>query len=518
MKKRIVIIGGGPAGLSTAYELLKADCNIEPVIVEMEDCVGGLAKTVFDEEGNGTDIGPHRFHSKNNEVMEQWNEILPFQGKPAKDDILLSRKIDFDQTDADPEKSDKVFLKRKRFSRIYYKKHFLDYPIKLKAATVFAMGIPTTIVAGFSYLKSCLRKLPETNLETFMINRFGRVLYQLFFEGYTQKVWGLHPSKISKDWGAQRIKGISLVKVLVNAVLTPLNLMRKKEISLIDEYHYPKFGSQQLWETMADEITRKGCEIILNSEVVNIVKTDDKITSIKVKNTKTGETREIFGDMFVSSMPVKDLITGMNDVPDDIYEIAKNLSYRDYILVNYLVNKINLKNNTDCPTVNNIAPDSWIYLQDDGVKAGRLDIMNNFSPYIIKNWKNDVVINLEYFCNENDDFWNMSDKDITEFGLRELKNLNVTDCSDIKTSKVIRIKKAYPSYFGSYEKFSEIKEYINKLDNLYCIGRNGQHKYNNMDHSVLSGIIASRVILQNLDKNLLWDVNTDSEYQETKSV
>jgi protoporphyrinogen oxidase len=191
--------------------------------------------------------------------------------------------------------------------------------------------------------------------------------------------------------------------------------------------------------------------------------------------------------------------------------------YRDFILVNYITSKINLKNNTNYPTINNIAPDSWIYLQDNGVTAGRLDIMNNFSPYMVKNYTDEVVINLEYFCNENDKFWCKSDDEIIKFGVDELKNLNVIDNDDIKTAKVIRIKKAYPSYFGAYDKFDALKNYINSLDNLLCVGRNGQHKYNNMDHSVLSGIIAARIILQNSDKTELWNVNTDPDYQEIKT-
>ena len=516
MGKRVIIIGSGPAGLTTAYKLLKEDNSLKITLIEKDSAVGGLSKTIYDECGNGTDIGPHRFHSKNQEVMDLWNEVLPFQGKPAIDDIITKRNIIFKSDGADPEVEDRVFLKRKRFSRIYYKKHFLDYPIKLKPATILAMGIPTTFVAGMSYLKSCIHKIPEINLESFMINRFGRVLYELFFEGYTQKVWGVHPSKISKDWGSQRIKGISLIKVLINAILTPLNLMKKKEISLIEEYHYPKYGSSQLWETMAQSIKDMGGEIILNNEVVGLHKEGDKITSLRVINTQTKEESEIFGDVIVSSMPIKDLLFNMNDVPPEIRELAQNLVYRDYVLVNYLVKKINLKNDTDNPTINNIAPDSWIYLQDNGVKAGRLDIMNNFSPYIVKDYKNDVVINLEYFCNEGDEFWTDTDENIINFGISELKNLNVIDDKDIKTSKVLRVTKAYPSYFGSYEKFDDIKGYLNTIENLYCVGRNGQHKYNNMDHSVLSGIIASRLILGNMDKNILWEVNTDSEYQETK--
>ena len=514
--KTVIIIGAGPAGLTTAYKLLKSDKNINLIIIEEDSRVGGLSKTIYDENGNGTDIGPHRFHSKNEEVMELWSEILPFQSAPAKDDILVGRKIDFDGYAADPEKTDKVFLKRKRFSRIYYKKHFLDYPIKLKLTLLFALGIPTTVVAGFSYLKSCVHKIPETNLESFMINRFGRVLYKLFFESYTQKVWGVHPSNISKDWGSQRIKGISLVKVLVNAILTPFNLIRKKEISLIEEYHYPKLGSSQLWEMMAEEIDKLGGKILLNTKVTDVVKKDNRIVFVKVINSEMNVVNEIYGDIFVSSMSVKELLINMNEVPNYVTSIAEGLVYRDFILVNFLVSKINLRNNTSCQTVNNIAPDSWIYLQDVDVTAGRLDIMNNFSPYIVKNFKEDVVINMEYFCDEKDDFWAMDDKDIIKVAIKELKKLNIVMEADVKMSRVIRIKKAYPSYFGSYNSFATLKNYLNMIDNLYCIGRNGQHKYNNMDHSVLSGIIAARIIQQKSSKNELWDVNTDSDYQEIK--
>ncbi len=518
MKKRVVIIGAGPAGLCAAYELLDANPNIELIIIESENKVGGLAKTIYDENGNGTDIGPHRFHSKNEDVLNFWDKFLLPQNAPAIDDIMLNRKIEFNSLGADPEKADKVFLKRKRFSRIFYKNCFIDYPIKLKPSTILAMGIPTTIIAGFSYLKSCIKKLPETNLETFMINRFGKVLYELFFEGYTQKVWGVHPSKISKDWGSQRIKGISLINILKNAILSPLKLVKNKEVSLIDEYSYPKWGASQLWEIISDEIKIRGGKILLNTEVKELVKADNKICAVKVFNKDKNTFEEILGDIFISSMPIKELLCNMNEVPENIKDIASKLVYRDFILVNYIVSKFNLKNNTKSPTINDIAPDSWIYLQDNGIHAGRLDIMNNFSPYLVKNLKEDIVINLEYFCNENDDFWNKDDSEIINFGVSELDKLKAVKKEDIKSSKVIRVKKAYPSYFGSYDKFDLLKDYINSIDNLYCIGRNGSHKYNNMDHSVLSGIVVSRVLNQSLNKNLLWDINTDSEYQETKKI
>ena len=517
-KKRVIIIGGGAAGLTAAYRILEASNQYVPIIIEADDKVGGLAKTVFDEYGNGTDIGPHRFFSKNNEVINFWKKIFPFQNAPSVDDILLKREMCLSETGEDPQKTDNVFLIRKRFSRIYYKKHFIDYPIKLRLSTISAIRLLKTFSAGMSYICSVFRKLPEANLESFMINRFGKVLYRLFFEGYTQKVWGVHPSAISKDWGVQRIKGISLLGILYNAILSPFNLIKKKETSLIEEYYYPKMGSSSLWEAMADKIRQNGGVILLNTRVNQIVKNNNKIVSVNVTNDKTGKTEEISADIFISSMPVKDLLTNMNDVSDEIYNIADKLCYRDYILANYVVSNINLKNNTKWPTINNIAPDSWIYLQDNGIHAGRLDIMNNFSPYIISDFKNNFVINMEYFCNENDEFWNKDDCYIKEFGLEELKNLNILDNDNVKSSRIIRIKKAYPSYFGSYDSFYKIKDYINSIENLYCIGRNGQHKYNNMDHSILSGMVVSRIITQNHDKNILWDINTESDYQETKSL
>ncbi len=514
-KKNVIIIGAGPAGLSCAYSLIGTDYT--PIIIEADSSVGGLAKTIY-ENGNGTDIGPHRFYTKNDKIMNLWDKILPIQGALSCDDILTNRNIILNKNGPDPEKENNVFLRRKRFSRIYYSNHFLDYPLKLNFQNLFALGISKTFIAGLSYLKSCFYKIPETNLESYMINHFGKVLYELFFKDYTQKVWGVHPAEISKEWGVQRIKGISLSKILLNAFCLIFAIKQKKEISLTEEYFYPKLGSSQLWDAMAEKIKQSGGKIILNSEVIYVNKKGNKIVSVKVRN-KNGSIMELFGDIFVSSMPIKTLFTNMNDVPQKIYNSAANLSYRDFILVNFVTKKINLKNNTKFPTINNIAPDSWIYLQDKGIKAGRLDIINNFSPYIVKNYKENVVINLEYFCNENDEFWNESDENIINFAVSELKKLSVIDDGDIKTSKVIRIKKAYPSYFGSgYDKFEQIKDYINTFDNLYCIGRNGQHKYNNMDHSVLSGLTASRVIMKDFDKNILWGINTDSEYQEFKNL
>ena len=508
-KKTAIIIGAGPAGLSAACRLLD-ETDIKPIIIEQSNIIGGISKTVF-YDNNGTDIGPHRFFTKSKEVMDFITSFLPLQGKPAKDDILLNREFE-ETVGSDPEKEDLVLLKRKRFSRIYYLKKFFDYPISLKPKLFFNLGLIRTMKIGFSYIKSCVVKRKEVSLEDFMINHFGKVLYELFFEKYTQKVWGKHPSEIPKDWGSQRIKGVSLFKILLKAMLTPFNkvLKRETERSLVEEYFYPKYGAGQLWDLMAEKITKSGGQIRFNSKITRFYNDDKHIYSVVLEN---GE--EIKADYIISSMPIKDLINGMQYVPEDVQNIASNLEYRNYILVSLLASKINLENDTNYPTINNIAPDSWIYMQEEDIKAGRLHIMNNFTPYVIEDYKNKILINLEYFCSEGDEFWTKSQKDMIDFGISELEKLNIIKKEDVLNSKYISVDKAYPAYFGAYKDFDTVKNYLNKFDNIYCIGRNGQHKYNNMDHSILSGLKVAEA-LKSGDVNLLWDVNTENDYQETK--
>lgn len=514
-KQNIIIIGAGPAGLSAALNILKTNKNINLTIIEEESVVGGLSRTIKTNAAN-TDIGPHRFFTKNKDVWKLWTELLPLQGSPSIDDLLTNREIALPLKGPDPEKEDKVFLKRKRFSRIYYQKKFFDYPLKVQS--IFNLGIKTSFLIGISYLKSCFFKIKEKNLEAFMINRFGRTLYKLFFEGYTEKVWGVHPRELSDKWGSQRIKGISLFNILKDTVFQLFHKKTKKEVSLIDEYYYPKLGSSQMWETMAEKIQKLGGTIILDHRVTEISQKNNKINTIKFVDTKTLSEKSSDCDIVISSMPIKNLIIGMKDVPEEIMQLAQNLKYRDFILVNYTIRELNLSNDTSFPTINNIAPDSWIYLQDKDIKAGRLDIVNNFSPYMIKNFKNNVVINLEYFCNEGDEFWAKKDKDIIDIATQELSKLHAVDKKDIISANVIRIKKAYPSYIGSYNDFDKIKSYINSIENLYCIGRNGQHKYNNMDHSVSDGIELAKIIKNGVNKKILWDLNTDNKYQEEDKI
>ena len=514
--KRAIIIGAGPAGLSAAYNLLKNTDDILPIVYEELDSVGGISRTVH-YNGNGIDLGGHRLFSKNREILEFWEEVLPLQGKPPIDDKILNRTIEISEHGPDPDETDRVMLKRRRVSRIFYLRKFFDYPISLKASTILNMGLGRTFKAGMSYIKSCFIKREEHSLEDFMINRFGLVLYKMFFEKYTQKVWGLHPKEISKEWGEQRIKGLSLSKAVINALLSPFKLLsnKQKETSLIDEFFYPKYGCGQLWEAMADDILKMGGEIHFNSKVTGLNYSGGKINSVRV--LENDEEKPVEGDYIISSMPVKDLILGLGDVvPAEVKNVAENLPYRDYILVGFYCNKIKLKNNTKIPTVNNICPDNWIYIQEDDITAGRMQIMNNWSPYLVKDFEHKVFLSLEYFCNEGDELWNMSDKDMINFGISELEKLNVIEKQDVIDSVRVNVKKAYPAYFGAYKDFDVVKNYLDAIDNLYCIGRNGQHKYNNMDHSMLSGIEAVRAITGKIDKSLVWQVNTEKEYHEVK--
>lgn len=512
MTKYAVIIGAGPAGLTAAYELLK-NTDIKPIIIEELDSVGGIARTVF-HNGNGIDLGGHRLFSKSQTILDLWEELLPLQGKPPIDDKILGRKITVSQNGPDPDETEIVMLKRRRLSRIYYLRKFFNYPISLSLKTILNMGIIRTAKSGFSYIKSCMVKRNENNLEDFMINRFGKVLYETFFEKYTQKVWGLHPKQISKEWGEQRIKGLSLSKAIINAILSPLHLIsnKQKETSLIEEYFYPKYGCGQLWNIMADKITKLGGEIKFNCKVTGFKNTENYINSVIVQ-TPDGEER-IDADYILSSMPIKDLICGLQNIPENIKEVASELPYRDYILAGFYLDKFNLKNNTKIKTVNNICPDSWIYLQDDDITAGRLQIMNNWSPYLVKDFQNKVFISLEYFATEGDELWSKTENEMFEIALKDIKSLNLTEEEHILDKIVVKVKKAYPAYFGSYKDFDKIKNHLKEYKNLYCIGRNGQHKYNNMDHSMLSGIEAVKCIKNGTDKNIIWEVNSEKQYHE----
>lgn len=514
--KKVTIIGAGPAGLTAGYELLKKD-GYDVTILEKTDRIGGISQTVR-YKGNRMDIGGHRFFSKDERVNEWWQNVMPIQGKPSYDDLVLNRVKDFDEGGPDPEKEDTVMLIRNRVSRIYYSKHFFDYPVSLKWSTIRGMGFATTMKAGFSYLRTVFKKLPEDNLENFYINRFGRVLYSMFFEGYTEKLWGRHPRDISADWGAQRVKGLSIsavIKDIFGKIIPRKN--RKVETSLIEEYVYPKFGPGQLWENVADMIQQMGGTIVMESEVKNLNVSNGNVTS--VTTLENGVEKTYDSDVVISSMPVNDLIAGIkgDNIPELVKESAADLPFRDFVTVGLLLNKLNLKNETKMKTLNNIVPDCWIYVQDTGVKLGRIQIFNNWSPYMVENPEKYVWIGLEYFCREGDDFWNMSDEDCINMAIDELVSMDVIEREDVMDSHRERIQKAYPAYFDGYAHIDDIIDYINTIDNLYCVGRNGQHRYNNMDHSMATSFETVDNIVNGVkDKSNIWNVNTESEYHETK--
>lgn len=516
--KKIVIIGAGPAGLTAAYELLKKSNQYEITLLEETETIGGISRTVRYKD-NRMDIGGHRFFSKDQNVMDWWTNILPIQGSPSYDDKVLGREKSLVSGGPDPEDDDRVMLLRQRVSRIYYRKKFFDYPITMKPQTFINMGLIQTIKAGCSYIKSSVHKLPESSLENFYINRFGHVLYSMFFEGYTEKLWGRHPREISADWGAQRVKGLSIraiIKDMLSKIIHSKN--RKVETSLIEEFIYPKYGPGQLWETVASEIESAGGTIIKNAFVNKIIVNNEVIKGISYLD-ENGEQVSVEADILISSMPVKDLIASMgNNVPSNIRKIADGLPYRDFITIGLLVNRLNMKNLTKIKTLNNIVPDCWIYVQDTGVKLGRIQIFNNWSPYMVKDVDSKVWIGLEYFCREGDSFWNMSDEESRNFATKELIKMGIIDKrEDVLDAHKEKVKKAYPAYFDTYKDMDKVIKYLNGYSNLYCVGRNGQHRYNNMDHSMVTAFeTVNNILSGRQDKSNVWNVNTDKEYHEEK--
>ncbi|MDN6553597.1 NAD(P)/FAD-dependent oxidoreductase [Bifidobacterium mongoliense] len=540
-KQSVVIIGGGPAGLTAAWELTKDGGaeRYDVTVLEATKEFGGISRTVK-HNGNRMDIGGHRFFSKDDRIMRWWKNILPLQGAPSYDDKKLGRHHDLEPGGPDPEQTDKVMLKRHRVSRIFWNHHFLDYPISLTPGLLKALGFKLTMEVGFSYLYSMVHKLPEDNLENFYINRFGRKLYSMFFEGYTAKVWGRPPKEISADWGAQRVKGLDVVAVLKNAFL---KLMPKKrdnsqvETSLIEEFWYPKLGPGQLWETVEQQCVDQGATVITDAKVTEIVREHGTISAVRYVDEK-GKSTELKADEFISSMPLKDLLNAMDAapvddraaksgkagaakaVPKDMVTVANGLPYRDFITIGLLVKRLRITNTTDIPTLGNppIVPDCWIYVQDPGYKVGRVQLFNNWSPYLVKDVDNTVWVGLEYFCQEGDEFWTMNDEEATAFAIKELTRMRlINGPQDVLDSHRELVKKAYPAYFDTYDRMPELAEYLDSFGNLYCVGRNGQHRYNNQDHSMASAIEAVGNIKDGkTSKRNVWSVNTEKSYHEKK--
>ena len=526
-QKTAIIIGAGPAGLTAAYELLHKT-NIKPIVFEASNDIGGISKTV-NYKGNRIDIGGHRFFSKSDRVIEWWNNILPLQKTNDKSLTIKyhgkSQTIEDNTGGVDPDKADEVMLIRSRLSRIYYLNRFFNYPVTLDFTTIKNLGLWRITKIGMSYIKARLLPIKEKSLEEFYINRFGRELYNTFFRDYTEKVWGVPCKDIAPDWGAQRVKGLSITKAVTYAlkqiIKDPVKNISQKntEISLIEYFLYPKFGPGQMWESVAKIVQKMGGQVTKNTTVTKLHAKGNTITGVTVLDTKTGKLKRIDGDYFFSTMPIKELIAAIDGaiVPKNVQAVAGGLPYRDFIIVGLLMKKLKIKNDTNRKTKNNLVPDNWIYIQEPGVKVGRLQIFNNWSPYLVEDSKN-VWIGLEYFANEGDELWEKSDKNMSSLGINELCQIGIIDKTDVLDSTVIRMKKTYPAYFGTYARFDEIRHFTDKYSNLFLIGRNGMHRYNNQDHSMLTAMTAvENIINGRKDKDNIWDINVEKEYSEENS-
>jgi len=536
--KTAIIIGAGPAGLTAAHELLQTT-DIVPIIFEATDQLGGISRTCR-YKGNRIDIGGHRFFSKSDRVMDWWQNILPIQGAPARDDLILGR--DSWKTEAkshrrggeaprhpgapapDPETADEVMLVRQRLSRIMFLRTFFDYPVSLTLNTVRNLGFRRMVAIAISYTwAKCFPIRHMRSLEDFFINQFGSELYKTFFRDYTEKVWGVPCHEIPADWGAQRIKGLSLSKALAHAIkrITSRNSVvdqKTVETSLIESFLYPKFGPGQLWETVAARVQAGGGQIQMQHRIVKMHGDGDRITAVDVENTATGERSTVMGDYFFSSMPVRELIAAVGGAaPTQVQHVASGLQYRDFMTVGILAKKLLLKNPTPGKSINDIIPDNWIYIQESDVSVGRLQIYNNWSPYLTAD-PDLVWVGMEYFCNEGDQLWSMADDAFASFAVSELAKIGMVDADDVLDTTVIRVPKAYPAYFGTFAEFGAVREYLDGFSNLFLVGRNGMHRYNNMDHSMLSAMTAvENIITGKVDKDNIWSINAEADYHESKA-
>lgn len=522
MNKIAVIAGAGPAGLTAAYELLKrSEGHVLPVVYEQSEQIGGISRTV-NHNGNRIDIGGHRFFSKDEHIMQWWRDITPMQGAPAMDDRILGKERELAPGGPDPDVEDRVMLTRDRVSRIFYLRKFFDYPISLKWRTFANMGLWRTIKAGCGYLSSTLHKRKEDSLENFYINRFGKPLYSMFFEDYTEKVWGLHPSRLGADWGSQRVKGLSLSGILKEVITRPFRSDKSKvETSLIEEFIYPKYGPGQLWECVAADVDNlAGKKAVITGHHVTAVNIgpDNKVVSVETTDS-SGAVSTTPCDYFISTMPLAELLPALKgiDVPDEVMEVATTLPYRDFITVGLLLDRLQIVNETKLRTYAGRVPDTWIYIQERDVKIGRLQVFNNWSPYMVKDYENTVWIGLEYFCSEGDELWQMPQQQFIDMAIRELEHIGIIKADGVKDAVRIKVKKAYPAYYGSYYKLDKVREFLDTIPNLYCIGRNGQHRYNNMDHSMLTAMETVGNIVNGIDsKENIWKVNTEGNYHESK--
>ncbi len=522
---KALIIGAGPAGLTAASEFLKRSAVI-PTVLEKSGAMGGISRTVR-YKGNRIDIGGHRFFSKSDRVMNWWMNVMPPEGGVDRLQEIQyqnrKRTVEMPASGPDPNSEDRVMLIRNRKSRIYFLGRFFDYPIKLSADTLRKLGPWRAVRIGVSYLYSMVhREKPEATLEQFFINRFGRELYTTFFKSYTEKVWGVPCHEISAEWGAQRIKGLSLVKAIAHfarGIFRRASSVSQKETetSLIEKFFYPKYGPGQLWEYVAESVVASGGEILTGWSVDRVRVSGKRVDAVEAVH-ESGERRRFEAGHFFSTMPVRDLIRALDcDVPPSVRTISEGLQYRDFITVGLLVDRL-LPQEEGSAGAPKPLQDNWIYIQEPDVLVGRMQIFNNWSPYMVRD-PDKVWIGLEYFCYETDELWKKNDEEMIALAVEEMRRIGMISEADVRDGTVIRVPKTYPAYFGTYARFDELREFLDGFENLYLVGRNGMHKYNNQDHSMLTAMTAVDNILAGVhDKANIWAVNTEMEYHEEKKT
>ncbi|MCO5241432.1 MAG: NAD(P)/FAD-dependent oxidoreductase [Chitinophagaceae bacterium] len=517
-----IIIGAGPAGLTAAYELL-TKTDIIPIVFEQDDQPGGLSKTI-DYKGNKIDIGGHRFFSKSEKVVSWWLHFLPLEPGSAGEDYHIHYKggsASFKHTHAVAVNENQVMMLRPRKSRIYFQKKFFDYPLQLNGKTLWNLGMVKTIRIACSYIYAKLVPVkPEQHLADFFRNRFGAELYRTFFKDYTEKVWGVPCEKLPSTWGQQRVKDLNIGKVIKHAfksVFARNTTIDQKgtSTSLIEQFMYPRFGPGQMWETVARAVEELGGKIHYHTTVTAVNGDEhNRIRSVEVTDHVTNEKKIYEGDYFFSTMPVKELVkqTAHLDIPPEVQYAAESLEYRDFLIVGILTSALAIKEK------NSRFTDNWIYIQDRHIRAGRIQFFHNWSPYMIKD-PDDIWIGVEYFCNESDRFWQQSDDAIAAGAISEMQQIGILNAEQVKDKLVVKVKKAYPSYFGGYNNFSVVQEFLDQIDNLYLIGRNGMHRYNNTDHSMLTAMEAvENIITGTKDKRNIWEINTEDVYHEEDEI